>query len=90
LTAGLAGLLRLDGPWGEAITRHHAAVEAAQHLGDRLGQANALSGLGGVRRATGEYRPRPRPWSRRWACTATSASGSARPTPSTAWGTCGG
>ena len=39
LTAGLAGLLRRDGPWAEAITRHTAAVQAARHLGDRLGQA---------------------------------------------------
>src|SRR5215469_10663421 len=56
LTAGLAGLLRHDGPWAEAITRHTAAVQAARHLGDRLGQANALSDLGVVRRlATGDY-----------------------------------
>jgi tetratricopeptide (TPR) repeat protein len=55
LTAALAGLLRLDGPWAEAITRHQAAIEAARHLGDRLGQADALSELGDVRRATGDY-----------------------------------
>jgi tetratricopeptide (TPR) repeat protein/transcriptional regulator with XRE-family HTH domain len=55
LTAGLAGLLRHDGPWAEAITRHTAAIEAARHLGDRLGQANALRDLGVVRRATGDY-----------------------------------
>jgi tetratricopeptide (TPR) repeat protein/transcriptional regulator with XRE-family HTH domain len=56
LTAGLAGLWRLDGPWAEAITRHTAAVQAARHLGDRLGQANALSDLGVVRRlATGDF-----------------------------------
>jgi tetratricopeptide (TPR) repeat protein/transcriptional regulator with XRE-family HTH domain len=56
LTAGLAGLLRRDGPWAEAITRHHAAIEAARHLGDRLGQANALHDLGDMRRLTGDYR----------------------------------
>jgi tetratricopeptide (TPR) repeat protein/transcriptional regulator with XRE-family HTH domain len=55
LTAGLAGLLRSDGPWAEAITRHTAAAQAARDLGDRLGQANALSDLGDVRRVTGEY-----------------------------------
>jgi tetratricopeptide (TPR) repeat protein len=56
LTAGLAGLLRHDGPWAEAITRHTAAVQAARHLSDRLAQANALSDLGVVRRlATGDY-----------------------------------
>jgi tetratricopeptide (TPR) repeat protein len=55
LTAGLAGLLRSDGPWADAITRHAAAARAAQRLGDRLGQANALNDLGVVRRLTGDY-----------------------------------
>ena len=55
LTAGLAGLLRSDGPWAEAITRHTAAIQAAGHLGDRLGQAGALTDLGAVRWLTGEY-----------------------------------
>ena len=55
LTAGLAGLLRRDGPWADAITRHTAAIQAARHLGDRLGQANALNDLGDVRRLTGDY-----------------------------------
>ena len=130
LTAGLAGLLRRDGPWADAITCHTAAIQAARHLGDRLGQADALSDLGAVRRLTGDYpaaaqaleqalgiyrdlgdrlgqagalrnlgvvgwrrvitRPRPRCWSRPWASTATSVTGSARPAPSAAWGPCGG
>ena len=47
LTTGLAGLLRHDGPWAEALTRHATALRAAQHLGDRLGQANVLTDLGG-------------------------------------------
>ena len=55
LTAGLAGLLRRDGPWAEAIARHTAAIQAARHLGDRLGQANALTDLGDIRRLTGDY-----------------------------------
>ena len=55
LTAGLAGLLRRDGPWAEAITRHIAAVQAARYLGDRLGEANALTDLGDVRRAMSDY-----------------------------------
>jgi tetratricopeptide (TPR) repeat protein/transcriptional regulator with XRE-family HTH domain len=54
LTAALAGLLRSDGPWAEAITRHTAAVQAARQLGDRLGQANALHDLGPVRWLTGD------------------------------------
>ena len=55
LTAGLAGLLRRDGPWADAITRHTAAIQAARYLGDRLGQATALNGLGEVRLLTGDY-----------------------------------
>jgi tetratricopeptide (TPR) repeat protein len=55
LTAGLAGLLRLDGPWAEALTREAAAVRAAEHLCDRPGQATALHDLGIVRRLTGDY-----------------------------------
>ena len=55
LTAALAGLLRLDGPWADAITRHTAAVQAARHLGDRLGEAGALHDLGDVRALTGDY-----------------------------------
>jgi tetratricopeptide (TPR) repeat protein/transcriptional regulator with XRE-family HTH domain len=56
LTAGLAGLLRRDGPWADAITRHTAAIQAARHLGDRLGQANALGDLGTVRWLTADFR----------------------------------
>jgi tetratricopeptide (TPR) repeat protein/transcriptional regulator with XRE-family HTH domain len=55
LTAGLAALLRYDGPWDEAITRHATAVQAARQIGDRPGQAHALTGLGDVRRLTGDY-----------------------------------
>ncbi len=55
LTAGLTALLRRDGPWAEAITRHQAAVQAAQDLGDRLGQASALHDLGDLRRLTDDY-----------------------------------
>ncbi len=55
LTAGIAGLLRRDGPWTEAITRHTASAEAARHLGDRLSEASALTDLGEVRCMTGDY-----------------------------------
>src|SRR5450755_2378849 len=56
LTAAIAALLRQDGPWADAIVRHTTAAQAARHLGDRLGQANALNDLGGVRQLTGGYR----------------------------------
>jgi tetratricopeptide (TPR) repeat protein/transcriptional regulator with XRE-family HTH domain len=55
LTAGISGLLQQDGWWADAVARHTAAIGAAQHLGDRLSQANALSDLGEVRRMTGDY-----------------------------------
>ena len=55
LTAGVAGLMRHDGPWADAITRHAAAVQAARQLGDRAGQANALLDLGIVWHLTGQY-----------------------------------
>jgi tetratricopeptide (TPR) repeat protein/transcriptional regulator with XRE-family HTH domain len=55
LTAGLAGLLRHDGPWAEALTRHATALRCARQLSDRLGQANALTDIGEVRRLTGDY-----------------------------------
>jgi tetratricopeptide (TPR) repeat protein/transcriptional regulator with XRE-family HTH domain len=54
LTAGLAGLLSVDGPWDQAITRHATAAQAAQHLGDRPGQAGALTDLGDARRLTAD------------------------------------
>ncbi len=55
LTAGLAGLLRQDGPWADAITWHKAAMQTARRLGDRLGEAGALTDLGAVVRLTGDY-----------------------------------
>jgi tetratricopeptide (TPR) repeat protein/transcriptional regulator with XRE-family HTH domain len=55
LTAGLAGLLEHDGPWAEAVTRHAIAVLAARRLGDRRGQAGALTNLGDIRRLTGDH-----------------------------------
>ena len=53
LTADIAALLRLDGPWSEALTRHATALRSAQRLGDRPGQAAALTNLGIARQLTG-------------------------------------
>lgn len=55
LTAALAALLRLDGPWPEASTRHASAVDSARQLGDRAGEAIALGNLGDIRRLVGDY-----------------------------------
>jgi tetratricopeptide (TPR) repeat protein/transcriptional regulator with XRE-family HTH domain len=55
LTAALAELLRRDGPWAEAITRHGTALDSARQVGDRPGQAAALSNLGAVRCQMGDF-----------------------------------
>jgi tetratricopeptide (TPR) repeat protein/transcriptional regulator with XRE-family HTH domain len=54
LTAGVAYLLRTEGPRAEARARHAIAVQAAQDLGDRLGQAHALLCLGDTCVMTGD------------------------------------
>ena len=55
LTTGVSGLLMRDGPWTDAVARLAAAVRAAQHLGDRLSQASALSDLGDAQRLVNDY-----------------------------------
>ena len=55
LTAGLASLLRQDGPWADAIAAQTAAARAAQRIGDRGAQANALSDLGIVSRLVSDF-----------------------------------
>jgi DNA-binding SARP family transcriptional activator/tetratricopeptide (TPR) repeat protein/DNA-binding XRE family transcriptional regulator len=55
LTAAIASLLRLDGPWSSAIARHVTAVAAARRIGDRHGLGNALTDLGGAWRLTGDH-----------------------------------
>ena len=90
LTAAMAALLRHDGPWTSAITRHAAAVQAARHLGDRLGQANALNDLGDVRRLTGDHRGAAEALEEALDIYRDIGDRAARPTPSTTWGACGG
>jgi tetratricopeptide (TPR) repeat protein len=55
VTAGLAELWRRDGPWTDAVARHTAALEDTRRLGNRLGEANALTDLGAVQQVTGDY-----------------------------------
>ena len=55
LTAGIAGLLRHDGPWDEAITCQTTALHAARRLGDRPSQADALTNRGDLRWLTGDF-----------------------------------
>jgi len=54
LTAGLATLLRDDGPWSEALALHTEAIAAARTQGDQTGQAAALTQLGIIRNLTGD------------------------------------
>ena len=54
LTAALAELLRIDGPWNQAVQLHTSSVTTAAEDGDRLGQAGALVDLGDVLRRTGD------------------------------------
>ncbi|MEO7194966.1 MAG: tetratricopeptide repeat protein [Pseudonocardiaceae bacterium] len=55
LTACLTHLLRIDGPWTQALELHTTAATAARHLDDRLGEADALTQLGFVRYLTDDY-----------------------------------
>jgi tetratricopeptide (TPR) repeat protein/transcriptional regulator with XRE-family HTH domain len=55
LTAGLSAVLRIDGPWTDAITRHAEAAKAARELGDQHAQANALKDLGSIRQFACDY-----------------------------------
>jgi tetratricopeptide (TPR) repeat protein len=45
MTAGLGEVLRRDGPWDEAETRHERAAQAAAQLRDKPAQADALLSL---------------------------------------------
>lgn len=54
LAAGLAEILRVDGPWTRALRMHRTAAQSAQRLGLPADQANALIDLGRVRHMTGD------------------------------------
>lgn len=52
LAAGLTGLLRIDGPWTEALAMHEAAARRADDPGTR---ANALVSLADMHRLRSDY-----------------------------------
>lgn len=54
LAAGLAEILRTDGPWPLALEVHQSAAETAEHLGELSARAAALVDVGSVRRLTGD------------------------------------
>jgi DNA-binding SARP family transcriptional activator/tetratricopeptide (TPR) repeat protein len=55
LAAGLAEILQADGPYSRALEIHRIAADAAELLGDRPAQADALNELGHMRAITGDY-----------------------------------
>ncbi len=55
MTAGLSEVLRRDGPWDEAVTRHERAARAAAQLRDKPAQADALLSLAGAHWMTTDF-----------------------------------
>ena len=51
----ISGFLTARGPWDQSRTLHQIALAAARESGDRPGQATALSELGILAYATGDY-----------------------------------
>ena len=78
------------GDYPAAAQALEQALGIYRDLGDRLGQASALNDLGVVRRATGDYPAAAQALEQALDISATSATGSARPTPSTTSGRSGG
>lgn len=55
LASVMAPYLRHAGPWDRAAQVHKAAVSAAQRIGNRAAEADALANLGLVSRLTADY-----------------------------------
>ncbi|MER5457549.1 tetratricopeptide repeat protein [Micromonospora sp. NPDC002389] len=55
LTAGLAYLLRNEGPWTTAADLHRQAADRAAQINDGIGQANALTDHAAMHWLTGNY-----------------------------------
>jgi tetratricopeptide (TPR) repeat protein len=55
LAAGLATLLRIDGPYDQALTLYTATATAAHHQGDHRAQATALTHRGWTRTLAGDH-----------------------------------
>jgi tetratricopeptide (TPR) repeat protein len=55
LAAGLAEILRIDGPWTRALHVHHTAAHTAEHLGRPDDHAIALTDLGRMRYLTADF-----------------------------------
>jgi DNA-binding SARP family transcriptional activator len=55
LAAGLAEVLRVDGPFTRALEVHRTAAETAERAGDLVGRATALTDLARVQYLSGDY-----------------------------------
>src|SRR5262249_29056264 len=55
IPAAMSGFLAARGPWDQSAALHQSALAAARQAGDRLGEADTLSTLGGLQRDTGDY-----------------------------------
>lgn len=55
LSSGVASLLRIDGPWPEAIAVHSRALKAAEQLGDEAGRAGSFDRIGAIRLLSNDY-----------------------------------
>ena len=55
IPAAMSGFLAARGHWDQSAALHHSALAAARQAGDRLGEADRLSGLGALQRETGDY-----------------------------------
>jgi tetratricopeptide (TPR) repeat protein/transcriptional regulator with XRE-family HTH domain len=55
IPVAMSGFLAARGHWDQSAALHHSALAAARQAGERLGEADALSELGALRRDTGDY-----------------------------------
>src|SRR5215475_7288535 len=55
LPAAMSGFLATRGHWDQSAALHRTALAASRRAGDRLGEADTLTGLGIVQRETGDY-----------------------------------
>ena len=88
IPAAMAGFLEARGYWDQGLALHQAALAAARQAGDlaRPGPRADAAGHMQLMRRTRRPPPLALPQARR--CTATSATGPARPMPSTTWASC--
>jgi len=55
VTAAISSFLTVRGHWDQCAALQRSALAASRQAGDRLGEADALCGLGGLQRETGDY-----------------------------------